>query len=85
MTAPGSGNLDVPFRGPAVTPALSPRQRAIFELLAEGLARKEVAGRLGLSFHTVRNDIEIVYAHLDTGNLVTAFHRLGWVRVDGCR
>lgn len=78
MMTPG-GSLDVPFRGSPAS--LTPRQRAIFELLAEGLARKEVAGRLGVSFHTVRNDIEHVYASLDTGNLVTAFHRLGWVSV----
>jgi DNA-binding CsgD family transcriptional regulator len=35
-------------------PELTPRQKEILDLVAAGLTSKEIAARLGLSVHTVR-------------------------------
>jgi len=43
---------------------LSKRQREIVELLAEGLAYKQIADRLGLSAHTISNHLRKVYEKL---------------------
>jgi len=43
---------------------LSPRQRSLLPLLAEGLSNKEIAGRIGLSEGTVANYIAAVMARL---------------------
>jgi len=43
---------------------LSKRQREIVELLAEGLAYKQIADRLGLSAHTISNHLRNVYEKL---------------------
>ena len=42
-----------PARPPAATPALSPRERQVLELLAHGHTNREVADRLTLSVKTV--------------------------------
>lgn len=57
--------------GPAmgVTPApepLSDRELQVLEKLARGLAAKEIAGDLGVSFETVRTYIRRIYAKLHT-------------------
>jgi len=39
------------------TPSLSQRERAVLELLAQGLTNPEIAERLTLSVHTVRNHV----------------------------
>lgn len=36
-------------------PALSPRERQVLRLLWEGYALKEIAGQLGLGYHSVRD------------------------------
>lgn len=43
---------------------LSPRENEILELLAQGLAYKEIADRLTVSYSTVRTHIERIYAKL---------------------
>ncbi len=80
-TAPGSGNLVVPFRGPAVTPALSPAETRLFRLLAQGLTQKEAAHRLGRSPHTVRYQTAAVYERIGVSGLAQALWALGWVRL----
>ena len=56
------------FREPAIASAqldkLSPRERGILELLAQGLANKEIAGRLGISDGTIRWHLRHVYEKL---------------------
>jgi hypothetical protein len=37
--------------------ALSPRERSVAELIARGLANKEIARDLGLSIHTVKDQV----------------------------
>lgn len=43
---------------------LSPREREVLEGLAEGQAYKQIADRLGVSIHTVRNYIRRIYEKL---------------------
>ena len=72
---------------PAATPAsahfaadLSPREREILELIAEGLSNAEIADRLFLSKGTVQNYVSTLFAKLD----VTSRGRLiVWARDAG--
>jgi DNA-binding NarL/FixJ family response regulator len=43
---------------------LSPRERSVLDGLAAGLAYKQIADRLGVSIHTVRNYIRRIYEKL---------------------
>jgi DNA-binding NarL/FixJ family response regulator len=43
---------------------LTAREQEVLKLAAQGLLVKEIAGRLGLSFHTVDNHLRGVYAKL---------------------
>ncbi len=43
---------------------LTARQRAVCELVAEGLKNREIADRLGISLHTVRRHVEALLARL---------------------
>jgi DNA-binding NarL/FixJ family response regulator len=55
----------VPTAAPA-TEALSDREFQVLEKLARGLAAKEIAAELGVSFETVRTYIRRIYAKLHT-------------------
>ena len=43
---------------------LTQRERQVLELMKEGLTKKEIAGRLELSFHTVDDYLRNIYAKL---------------------
>ncbi len=43
---------------------LSPREREVLDGLSEGQAYKQIADRLGVSIHTVRNYIRRIYEKL---------------------
>jgi DNA-binding CsgD family transcriptional regulator len=49
---------------------LTPREVEVALLLARGLQTKEVAHRLGISFHTARHHIESAYTKLGVSNRV---------------
>jgi len=51
---------------------LSPREIQILKLLAQGLAQKEVAAKLDLSYHTVCFHIRGTFKKLDVPNLTAA-------------
>lgn len=51
-------------KSPIPLPSLSPRERQILELLATGLANKEVAADLHLSYETVRDYLKQIYQKL---------------------
>jgi DNA-binding NarL/FixJ family response regulator len=53
-----------PVAAAAEVEGLSPREREILELLAEGFPNKEIAGRLGLTDGTVRWHLRHVYHKL---------------------
>ncbi len=43
---------------------LTPREREVLALMAEGLANKEIAGRLGVSGHTIKFHVNAILAKL---------------------
>jgi NarL family two-component system response regulator YdfI len=53
-TTPGLSELD----------ALTPREREVLEMLAEGLANKEIAWRMKISEHTVKFHVGSIFAKL---------------------
>jgi DNA-binding NarL/FixJ family response regulator len=54
---------------------LSPREKEILELLAEGLMYKEIAARIFLSPETVRKHVYHVYEKLHVNNRVSAVNK----------
>jgi DNA-binding NarL/FixJ family response regulator len=68
------------FRQPIITAAevggLRPSEKKILELLALGLANKEIANRLGLKASTVRWHLENIYAKLHVNSRTEAVFKL---------
>ena len=61
-------------------PTLSPRQRQVLALLADGLSPRVIALQLGLSLPTVRNHVAAVLHRLDCHSQLEAVavaHRRG--------
>jgi DNA-binding NarL/FixJ family response regulator len=54
---------------------LSPREREVLRLLASGLAKKEVATQLKLSFHTIDNYVRRIYSKLHVNSVGAAVAR----------
>jgi DNA-binding NarL/FixJ family response regulator len=52
--------------------ALTPREREVLALLAQGLANKMIAPRLGISEHTVKTHVAAVYEKLHARNRAEA-------------
>jgi len=50
--------------GPKMDFGLTEREREVLELMKEGLTKKEIAGRLALSFHTVDDYLRNIYTKL---------------------
>lgn len=74
---PSPGETRSPFA------SLTPRERDIVALVAEGLRNEQIAQRLGINEKTVRNHLTAVFAKLDvTGRLelVVLAHRQGLAR-----
>jgi DNA-binding NarL/FixJ family response regulator len=57
LAAPGKGNAY----------DLSEREREVLELMTLGLIKKEIADKLGLSFHTVNTHLRNIYTKLHVG------------------
>jgi pimeloyl-ACP methyl ester carboxylesterase/DNA-binding CsgD family transcriptional regulator len=53
-------------------PDLTPRERELVELIAQGLDNAQIAARLGLSEKTVRNHITSIFAKLEVENRARA-------------
>lgn len=49
---------------PKVSYRLSAREKQILELMVEGLVKKQIAEKLGISFHTVNNQLRSIYEKL---------------------
>ena len=59
------------------SPLLSPREREILELIAQGYRPKEVSDRLGISYHTVVHHIRSVYEKLEVHSRSEAVYKAG--------
>jgi DNA-binding NarL/FixJ family response regulator len=57
-------SLQIPRAGGDETAELSPREREVLDGLAEGQAYKQIADKLNVSIHTVRNYIRRIYEKL---------------------
>jgi DNA-binding NarL/FixJ family response regulator len=64
-------------RGPSASqvPTLTPREREILAMLAEGLPNKLIASRLGISDHTVKTHLEAIFDKLGASNRAEAVAR----------
>jgi DNA-binding NarL/FixJ family response regulator len=62
-------------RSNAQIPALTPREREILAMLAEGLPNKLIASRLGISDHTVKTHLEAIFDKLGASNRAEAVAR----------
>ncbi|GMU52877.1 MAG: hypothetical protein AMXMBFR33_20230 [Candidatus Xenobia bacterium] len=63
---------------------LTARERELLSLLADGLANKEMAGRLGISEHTVKFHLSSIFTKLDANSrteAVTAAIRRGLILI----
>jgi DNA-binding NarL/FixJ family response regulator len=56
----------------SATMPLTPREREVLALLAQGLANKVIASRLGITEHTVKTHVAAVYEKLGAGNRAEA-------------
>ncbi len=75
----GLGDVSVEEEGAAASvevndgdPGITPRELEVLGLLAEGLANKEIAGRLGFSPHTAKFHVESLLRKLDAANRAEA-------------
>ena len=67
--------------GPLVE-ALTPREREVLDLLADGVGNREIAQTLGISEHTVKFHVSSIYTKLNVTNraeAVSAGLRGGWI------
>ena len=55
---------------------LSPREREILPLLADGLRYKEIADELNISIETIRTHIRNIYQKLEVGSRTEALNKI---------
>ena len=51
---------------------LTPKERKIIRLIADGLMNKEIAGEMGLAYETAKNHVTAIYRKLNVSNRVEA-------------
>ncbi|MGQ0538423.1 MAG: LuxR C-terminal-related transcriptional regulator [Gemmatimonadaceae bacterium] len=66
LTANDRNAARLQLRRDAEPPRLTPREREILGMLADGLANKEIAARLHISSHTVKTYVESLLSKLGT-------------------
>ena len=57
------------------TPSLSIRQRQVLNNIARGRTYKQIAERMDVSIHTVRNHVRRIYQKLEVRNSAQAIAR----------
>lgn len=63
-----------PEDAPAEIEALTPRERQVLDLVAEGLPNKVIAARLGISDQTVKFHLASIVSKLGASNRTEAVH-----------
>jgi len=61
---------------------LTAREIAVLRLIAEGLPNRDIADRLSLSFHTVKNHVQNIFKKIDVTRRMEAVDRArrqGWL------
>jgi PAS domain S-box-containing protein len=76
-----NGDVVEGARGGDQPPALTPRQREILELLADGIPAKVIASRLRLSETTVRNHIRAILTQLGCHSQLEAVAKARRLRI----
>jgi len=71
----GAGRQVFPEAADAPAGALTPRERDVLELIATGATNSEIAAKLHLSPHTVKEHASAVYRKLDVRNRAEAVQR----------
>lgn len=66
---------EAPSPASAVFPDLTPREHEVLGLIAQGLTNNAIAGRLGLSPKTIRNQVSEVYSKLGVSDRAEAIVR----------
>lgn len=64
--------------------ALTPREREVLALLAEGAGNREIAERLGVTEHTVKFHLSAIFGKLGASTRTEAVRRAlkwGWVHI----
>ena len=64
-----------------MTTALTPREREVLRLAAEGMSQRETAAALGLSVNTVRAHVASAYRKLGAGRMLDALTIAGYVHI----
>jgi DNA-binding CsgD family transcriptional regulator len=68
----GADGPDAAVEASEEQPGITPREAEVLGLLAEGLANKEIAARLGFSTHTAKFHVESLLRKLDAANRAVA-------------
>lgn len=85
--SPGSGRAIAPVAAPAIdqpVEGLTPREHEVLTLLADGLHNREIAGRLGVSEHTVKFHLGAIFGKLGASTRTEAVQkglRLGVIEI----
>ena len=61
---------------------LTPHEREVLIVAANGRGYREVGQALGITEHTVKNEVSAVLQRIGAANLIEAYWRLGWLRPD---
>jgi DNA-binding NarL/FixJ family response regulator len=72
IASPPNGRED---DAPAYAEVLTPRELEVLQLLAEGMANKAIAGRLGISDQTVKFHVAAICGKLGAANRTDAVRR----------
>jgi DNA-binding CsgD family transcriptional regulator len=65
---PSPAQTPSPIPGKPSQPSLGPRLRQTLDLLLAGDAEKQIAGKLGLSQHTIHDYVKAVYRRFGVGS-----------------
>jgi DNA-binding NarL/FixJ family response regulator len=71
-----TGPPPAPQPRPLALHRLSPRQVDVVALLGEGLSNQQLAERLGISLHTVKNHLKAIFRRLEVGSRLELVSRL---------